>query len=75
MTKVLIGDACAYIGPKKYQKIGVAFRDEQGRICVKIDVLPLPNSGWEGWINVFEKKDKLATSARPEGIHDDDIPF
>jgi hypothetical protein len=65
---VLIGDACAHIpahangGKAAYRQIGKAFKDGDGdgdRISIKIDTLPLPGSGWEGWINVFPPKQDL----------------
>lgn len=60
MSKEILGDACAYIAPTvrggkaRYHKIGIAMRDSDGdRISLKLDTLPLPGSGWEGWINIF----------------------
>lgn len=74
MSKEILGDACAYIAPlrrndkARYLKIGLALRDGD-RISLKIDTLPLPESGWEGWINVFPRRENLgqthASESRP----------
>lgn len=93
MAKEIIGDACAFIpgfnGAKnRYMKIGMALRDGD-RISVKVDTLPLPNSGWEGWINIFPNKEQPVSTpgsmatvrpfVKPGGSGfddmDDDIPF
>jgi len=36
-----------------YIRVGAAFTDDEGRIVIKIDSLPLPNSNWQGWLNIF----------------------
>ena len=81
MTKEKVGDACAYLGPRKYLKIGVMFRDTQdGRLSLKIDTLPLDKS-WEGWVNVFPDNRASTTAAKPfpsdfDGRREEDnIPF
>ena len=91
MAKEIIGDACAFIpghGDKnRYIKLGIAMK-EGDRISIKIDTLPLPGCGWEGWINIFPNKGELrainpSAAARPaikpgaSGFDDmaDDIPF
>jgi len=95
MAKEIIGDACAYIpgvnGVKnRYFKIGTGMRDGD-RISVKIDTIPLPGLGWDGWVNIFPRQDPLgpvpafagpppARQRRPpgpSGFDDlaDDIPF
>lgn len=61
MTKEVIGDACAYIpgarpGDKtRYPRIGLAMQDN-GRISLKLDSLPLPGTGWTGWIYIFPRQ-------------------
>lgn len=94
MARERMGDACAFIpgvgGERnRYVRIGVALRDGD-RISVNIDALPLPNSGWEGWINIFPDKEKepaasvytpapVRNAVKPgsSGFDDmeDDIPF
>jgi hypothetical protein len=75
--KTKIGDVCAYLGmvdgKGKYCKIGVAFTDAAGRISLKIDSLPLPESGWQGWVNIFE--DTKSKPSSPSDIPETDIPF
>lgn len=88
MAKEIIGDACAFIagvaGAKnRYLRIGTGMRDGD-RISVKIDTLPVPGSGWEGWINIFPR-DNVTRSKRSTGVQvpddnfppytEDDIPF
>lgn len=78
MAKTVLGDACAYIpgtngGKNRYLKIGIAM-EEGSRISIKIDTLPLPGCGWDGWINIFER-----TAVSPpvpfNGIDEKDLPF
>ena len=59
MTREIIGDACAFIkqappSMHSYVKIGVAMKDEAGRISLKLDSLPF-DPKWEGWINIFPR--------------------
>jgi len=88
VSLTLIGDACAHIpahangGKSAYRKIGTAFKDGT-KISIKIDTLPLPGSGWEGWVNVFPSKDGLGPAPKFAGPlpqangfdAPDDIPF
>lgn len=79
--KILLGDACAHIpavggGKSRYMKVGLAFRDEQERISIKIDTLPIASAGWSGWINVFpDKRQAQTTEKKGADIDPDDIPF
>lgn len=73
MAKKILGDACAYIpaapgGKNRYMKIGIALTDGD-RISLKLDTLPIPGTGWEGWVNIFP----IAGTRRV--VEDDDIPF
>lgn len=95
MAKEILGDACAYIpGPRqgdkaRYYKIGLAMQDGD-RISLKLDTLPLPGTGWGGWINIFpqerrpvDSRDRAVGNSLPgkspgaSGFDDfnDDIPF
>jgi len=85
MSRTILGDACAFIPGKngeknRYLKLGLAMKDDSGRLSLKLDTLPLPGSDWEGWINVFERE-PAAIPVRtappryaPDDL-DDDIPF
>lgn len=93
MTKTLIGDVCADCGrvpgteKRRYVRIGSAFKDDTyGSISLKIDAFPIPGSGWEGWVNIFDKSESPARSRPPiaqvlgkppANLSDmeDDIPF
>lgn len=35
-------------------KVGAAFYDEQGRIVIKLEALPLPHQHWNGYLNIYE---------------------
>lgn len=68
-------EASAAIPPKErgertsYQRIGTLFEDvDTGRPVLKIDTLPLPESGWQGWVNF---RDLPTQKTAPE----DDEPF
>jgi len=89
MALTLMGDACAHIpahannGKSAYRQIGKAFRDGD-RISIKIDTLPLPGCGWEGWVNIFPIREPLGPVPAFAGPippttriipRDDDIPF
>lgn len=74
MAGTFFGDVCAFIpgSPKnRYVRIGSAFRNENGEMSFKIDSIPLPNSGWTGWINVFDKKKHNDENQ----VSNNDVPF
>lgn len=87
MSKTLIGDAVAYCKPPGmekalYVKMGTAFLDDDGRMSLKIDALPLPSASWTGWVNIFDRKKGAAPASLSPGpgkppveVPDDDIPF
>lgn len=52
-----------------YRRIGTLFEDTgTGLPVLKIDTLPLPESGWQGWVNF---RDLPSPKTAPE----DDEPF
>lgn len=49
-----IAKACVFVnGERRYIPIGRLLTDENGRISLKIDTLPLPSVDWKGWVNFF----------------------
>jgi hypothetical protein len=82
--KTLLGYVSAYI-PKtptmkaQYNKVGVAFTDDDGRISIKLDSIPIAGGGWAGWLNIFPPNEKdsrpKAKDGGPPFEGDDDIPF
>ena len=44
-------------GNKKYSTInvGIVLEDESGRLSMKLNAYPLPNSNGEVWLNLYEK--------------------
>ena len=91
MSKTFLGDLCAYI-PKRpgqnkpfYPRVGSAFIDDSTQqISLKIDTMPVSCSGWEGWLNIYPRKEegaqtvayvKPSTSMKQLMDEDDDIPF
>jgi len=40
---------------KQWIKVGVLL-EKDGKIRIKLDTIPV--AGWDGWLNVFEKKEK-----------------
>ena len=74
MSKTKLGDACAYIpgkngGKNRYCKIGVVFKDnEKDYLSIKIDTLPLPGTGWEGWINIFDERKPAESGVEDTGV-------
>jgi hypothetical protein len=86
MSKILLGDACAYMikeGEKpRYLRIGNAYKDsEHGSISVKIDTIPIDLAGghaWSGWINLFARERIDTKPAKGDKHYEDlgdDIPF
>ena len=80
--KELIGDLSAYIpassagGKANYVRIGVAFKEAGSeKISFKIDSLPLANSGWTGWVNVYTRSAPAANPAQGVKFEEDEIPF
>lgn len=72
---------------KRYTRVGNVFEDDQGRLSLKLDVIPV-GPGWSGYISFYEPKrdDRPAQSSpRPQQqaaparqndySDDDDIPF
>jgi len=69
-SQQLTGDACAYIkgenGEKnRYLKMGTAILRSDNSLSLKLDTIPLGNSGWQGWVNVFWKDAQGQNIARP----------
>src|SRR6478736_8017842 len=75
---------------KRYTNVGSAFTDDQGRISIKLDCVPV-TPDWSGWLSLDEPKqqgrDRTPQDAyrKPQGQQqpqqgqdfdaDDDIPF
>lgn len=62
MSLAKVGDLLADCGKtaderRDYVKIGVLYSDDNGRLVVKIDSLPIGSKNWQGWANVFPPKD------------------
>ncbi len=39
-----------------YHKVGIMLEKEDGKLSIKLNVIPGP--GWNGWLSVFEQKPK-----------------
>lgn len=57
---------------KRYINVGSAFTDEQGRVSIKLDAVPV-NPEWSGWLSLYPVKERdggrpesRQTSQRPE---------
>lgn len=70
---------------KRYVNVGSVFQDDQGRMALKLDVIPTTHE-WSGWLAFYEPKDqpqrhqqarptqqRQAPAADDDG--GDDIPF
>ena len=42
---------------KRYSKIGAAFTDDQGRISLKLDTVPV-SPDWSGWLSLYEPREE-----------------
>ena len=45
---------------KRYLKVGAAFTDDQGRISIKLEAVPVTPE-WSGWLSLYPPKDKEQT--------------
>lgn len=71
---------------KRYQTVGAVFEDEQGRLSLKLEAIPLSKE-WSGWLSFYEPRQPGQPSARSSappaqepapdlsGDDGDDIPF
>lgn len=41
---------------KRYQTVGKAFQDDQGRYSLKMDAVPV-GPEWSGWLSLYPRKD------------------
>lgn len=51
-------------GKARWEKVGVLIEKDEGRMSVKIDLVPAAN--WNGWLVVSERRAKEDTGAEPE---------
>jgi hypothetical protein len=71
---------------KRYLTCGSAFSDDQGRISIKLDAVPVTPE-WSGWLSLYPVKDQPKREERPQRQEvkrepmsspqeqDSDIPF
>ena len=61
---------------KRYQKCGAAFTDDQGRISIKLEALPI-STDWTGWIGLYEPRDEQQAPPAPPAADplNEDVPF
>lgn len=62
-----LGDILATVGKykdrqtgeerKSFAKCGAAFKNEQGRIVLKIDTIPVTQE-WSGWLTIYPPKER-----------------
>ena len=78
MSMRKIGDVVATVGTytkngqekKRYAKCGVMFEDDQGRLSMKVDTMPV-TPDWSGWLSVFFDDNKPAnTGQRTDAAND-----
>lgn len=70
---------------KRYITVGSVFEDEQGRLSLKLDAVPV-GQDWSGWVSFFEPKAKDAApisehseakgnAFQSQPFDDSDLPF
>ena len=71
---------------KRYQNVGSAFTDDDGRISIKLDAVPV-GPEWSGWLSLYlpkddrgqarqERRDSAPSGNRADTIeYHTDIPF
>ena len=76
-AKAFIAAADSATGKAQYIYIGAVFKKGE-EFVLKIDSLPLPGCGWQGWVNIFPDDKKSERPTRGGDVNfeiDDDIPF
>lgn len=64
---------------KRWSKAGAVFQDDDGRMSIKFEAMPVGE--WSGWMNIFEKRDESKQPKQEnkpidnEPINLSDIPF
>lgn len=60
-----IGEYTTQSGEKKkrYVTCGSAFTDEQGRLSIKLDAVPVTPE-WSGWLSLFEPRQQVHAEQR-----------
>lgn len=66
---------------KRYANVGSAFTDDQGRVSIKLDTVPVTPE-WSGWLSLYpvesRKESRPQREERPPSTREpeqDDIPF
>jgi hypothetical protein len=71
---------------KRYQKVGVVMESDEGRLSMKLDMLPVTKE-WSGWLSFYDadtnskaggQRERTATTVEPntgEADIDEDVPF
>jgi hypothetical protein len=69
---------------KRYVTCGKAFTDDEGRMSLKVDAMPV-NPAWSGWLSLYaiereaprQQPDPRPAASAPaaDDGEDDDIPF
>ena len=70
---------------KRYQNVGSAFTDDDGRISIKLDAVPV-GPEWSGWLSLYlpkddrgqvrqDRRDSAPANNRAEDHDGDSIPF
>ncbi len=49
---------------KRYTQCGIAFTDDQGRISIKLDAVPVTPE-WSGWLSLFPMDDDRQEARQP----------
>ena len=49
-------------------RIGKAFENDEGKIRLKLEVLPLPNGEGDVWLSLFEDDGQRQEEAKPTGF-------
>lgn len=45
---------------KRYTNVGAAFEDDQGRLSIKLECIPV-GPEWSGWLSLYPPKDRDQT--------------
>jgi len=71
---------------KRYLNVGSCFQNEQGRMSIKLDAIPV-GQDWSGWVSLYEPKNATdfaansshnqakANGYQKQNDDDDSIPF
>lgn len=61
-------------GKARWEKVGVLLKQDEGRMSVKLDLMPV-SKDWDGWLVVSERKAREEFPGKEKETENDLEPF